>query len=104
MRFSFLPLNSIVPRRYRCQPDLAVTAALTAADVPKGSLSNFKRLAITAAVQARRAAGVYDAALRPAGLWSARQLLPEGNSHRARKTNRRWARSTTSSRRSAKVI
>jgi hypothetical protein len=42
-----------VPRRYRCQPDLAVTAALTAADVPKGSLSNFKKLAITAAVQAR---------------------------------------------------
>ena len=53
VRFSVLPLNSIVPRRYRCQPDLAVTAALTAADVPKGSLSNFKRQKITAAVQAR---------------------------------------------------
>ena len=53
VRFSFLPLNSIVPRRYRCQPDLAVTAALTAADAPKGTLSNFKRLAFTAAVQAR---------------------------------------------------
>jgi hypothetical protein len=53
VRFSFLPLNALVPRRYRCQPDLAVTAALTAADVPKGSLSNVKKLAITAAVQAR---------------------------------------------------
>ena len=53
VRFSVLPLNSIVPRRYRCQPDLAVTAALTAADVPKGSLSDFEKLAITAAVQAR---------------------------------------------------
>ena len=53
VRFCFVPLDSIVPRRYRCQPDLAVTAALTAADVPKGSLSNAKRLAITAAVQAR---------------------------------------------------
>jgi hypothetical protein len=46
-------LNSIVPRRYRCQPDLAVTAALTAADVPKGSLNNAKRRAITLATQAR---------------------------------------------------
>ena len=53
VRFSFLPLNSIVPRRYRCQPDLAVTAALTAADVPKGSLSNPKKQAITVATQAR---------------------------------------------------
>jgi hypothetical protein len=53
VRFSFVPLNSIVPRRYRCQPDLAVTAALTAADVPKGSLNNAKRRAITLATQAR---------------------------------------------------
>jgi hypothetical protein len=53
VRFCFVPLDSIVPRRYRCQPDLAVTAALTAADVPKGSLSNVKRLAITTAVQER---------------------------------------------------
>jgi hypothetical protein len=53
VRFSFVPLNAIVPRRYRCQPDLAVTVALTAADVPKGSLNNFKRQKITAAVQAR---------------------------------------------------
>ncbi len=53
VRFSFVPLNSIVPRRYRCQPDLAVTTALTAADVPKGSLSNTKRQAVTLATQAR---------------------------------------------------
>jgi hypothetical protein len=53
VRFSFMPLNAIVPRRYRCQPDLAVAAALTAADVPKGSLTNAKRNAITVATQAR---------------------------------------------------
>ena len=53
VRFSFVPLNAIVPRRYRCQPDLAVTQALTAAEVPKGSLSDFKKMAITAAVQSR---------------------------------------------------
>ena len=53
VRFSFVPLDSIVPRRHRCQPDLAVTAALKAADVPKGSLSNANRQAITLATQAR---------------------------------------------------
>jgi hypothetical protein len=53
VRFSFVPLDSIVPRRYRCQPDLAVTEAITAADKPKGSLSGAQRLAITAGVQAR---------------------------------------------------
>ncbi|MCC2641083.1 MAG: uncharacterized protein K0S45_1496 [Nitrospira sp.] len=53
VRFSFLPLNAIVPRRYRCQPDLAVEAALLEADRPKGSLSAAKRLSITMATQAR---------------------------------------------------
>jgi hypothetical protein len=53
VRFSFVPLESIVPRRYRCQPDLAVTEAITAADKPKGSLTVPERLAITAGVQAR---------------------------------------------------
>jgi hypothetical protein len=53
VRFCFLPLNVIVPRRYRCQPDLAVAAALTAADAPKGSLGNAQRKTITLATQAR---------------------------------------------------
>ena len=53
VRFSFVPLDSIVPRRYRCQPDLAVTEAIIAADKPKGSLTVAERLAITAGVQAR---------------------------------------------------
>ncbi len=52
-RFSFVPLNAIVPRRYRCQPDLAVDAALLEADQPKGSLSDPEKLAITLATQAR---------------------------------------------------
>jgi hypothetical protein len=53
VRFSFLPLSSVSPRRYRCQPDLAVNEALTAADVPKGSLSDAQRKKITLATQAR---------------------------------------------------
>ncbi len=52
-RCSFVPLNSIVPRRYRCQPDLAVDAALLEADQPKGSLSVSQIQAITLAAQAR---------------------------------------------------
>ena len=52
-RFSFVPLNSIVPRRYRCQPDLAVDAALLEADQPKGSLTVSQIQAITLATQAR---------------------------------------------------
>jgi len=52
-RFSFVPLNSIVPRRYRCQPDLAVEAALLEADQPKGSLTGSEAKAITLATQAR---------------------------------------------------
>ncbi|MBS0171534.1 MAG: hypothetical protein JSR62_14380 [Nitrospira sp.] len=52
-RFSFVPLNSIVPRRYRCQPDVAVEAALLEADQPKGSLTAPETQAITLATQAR---------------------------------------------------
>jgi hypothetical protein len=53
LRFSFVPLDSIVPRRYRCQPDLAVAEAIAAADKPKGNLSEAQKAAIMAAVQAR---------------------------------------------------
>jgi hypothetical protein len=53
VRFSFVPVNSIVPRRYRCQPDLAVSEAIVAADKPKGGLSATKKIAITAGVQER---------------------------------------------------
>lgn len=53
VRFSFLPVNAVVPRRHRCQPDLAITGALTAADVPKDSLSYAQRRAITMAIQSR---------------------------------------------------
>jgi hypothetical protein len=53
VRFSFVPVNSIVPRRYRCQPDLAVSEAIAAADKPKGSLNAAKKIAITAGVQER---------------------------------------------------
>jgi hypothetical protein len=53
VRFSFVPVNCIVPRRYRCQPDLAISTALALADVPKGSLSSAAKQAITIGIQGR---------------------------------------------------
>jgi hypothetical protein len=53
VRFSFVPLDAIVPRRHRCQPDLAVAGAVSAADKPKGSLNEAKKATVSAAVQAR---------------------------------------------------
>lgn len=53
VRFSFLPADSIAPSRYRCQPDLAVEAALLAADQPPGSLDPVRQQAITLATEAR---------------------------------------------------
>ena len=41
VRFSFVPLNAIVPRRYRCQPDLAVTEALDCGGCAEGELEQF---------------------------------------------------------------
>ncbi|WP_170332444.1 hypothetical protein [Ruegeria arenilitoris] len=37
IRFSFVPLGSIVPRRYRCQPQLAIDAAIEAAEEASGA-------------------------------------------------------------------
>lgn len=53
VRFSFVPVDGVVPRRYRCQPDLAVDAALLEADQPKGSLTAPEITAITLSTQAR---------------------------------------------------
>jgi hypothetical protein len=53
VRFSFVPSNAVVPRRYRCQPDLAAEHAILEADQPKGSLGAAEIAAITVATQAR---------------------------------------------------
>ncbi len=53
VRFSFLLADSIVPSRYRCQPDLAVEAALLAADQPPGRLSPLQRQAVTRTTTSR---------------------------------------------------
>jgi hypothetical protein len=53
VRFSYLPAGSLVPKRYRCQPDLAISKALSAADQPPGTLSDPESKAISAEVRAR---------------------------------------------------
>jgi hypothetical protein len=53
VRFSFVPIESSVPRRYRCQPDLAVEQALREAERQKGHLAPDETTAITSATQAR---------------------------------------------------
>ncbi len=51
LRFSYAPPQSRTPRRYRCQPDLAVAAALSQALNQQGSLSASQRQQITASVE-----------------------------------------------------
>jgi hypothetical protein len=50
VRFSFLPEGARVPRRYRCQPDLAIAAAFKEAG---SSLTNAQEAAVSAMVRRR---------------------------------------------------
>jgi hypothetical protein len=53
VRFSFVPAGSVVPRRYRCQPDLAVAEAIRAAEKQQGALTTQQKDAIATGVQGR---------------------------------------------------
>jgi len=52
VRYSYLPLASLVPRRYRCQPDATIDAAIAAALRQNPNLSKADYDAITAAIDA----------------------------------------------------
>jgi hypothetical protein len=52
VRFSFVPAESITPRRYRTQPDLAIAARIEVAE-KAGPLTAAQRAALTAEVRAR---------------------------------------------------
>ena len=71
VRFTFLPLDSLVPRRHRCQPEAACVERRTA---------------------------LHHAALRRRGVLPARAHDAWTRSGAAPTTRRRWARSTRSSR------
>jgi hypothetical protein len=55
VRFSWLPLEARVPRRYRCQPDLEISERVDAAikQSPSGTINDTDRQAIRDAVVAR---------------------------------------------------
>ncbi len=53
VRFSYVPVGSRVPRRYRCQPELAVSRALEAASVNGAQLTAADKIAIASLEQAR---------------------------------------------------
>jgi hypothetical protein len=52
-RFSWIPPGSRVPRRYRCQPSLALGEALRAAELANPMLTDPQKAAITRRVQSR---------------------------------------------------
>lgn len=52
IRFSFVPDGSLVPRRYRCQPQLAIDRAVSAAEAAAGTaLSATERALIAARIR-----------------------------------------------------
>ncbi len=51
IRFSYLPANSLVPRRYYCQPDLAVRQAIDAVIKNKPDLPGTEQDRISAEIQ-----------------------------------------------------
>lgn len=58
MRFSFVPGGSVTPRRYRCQPQLAIANAVAEAEAAAGgTISNAERELIRSRIQRRMRPG-----------------------------------------------
>ncbi len=79
VRFSWLPLNSRVPRRYRCQPDLEIAEEVDAA-IKKSSthtISASAREAITDAVVVRLVPAFTSLRYADPGYCQLRQSVPE---------------------------
>ncbi len=53
VRFSFVPTGSVVPRRFRCQPSLAVNQKIEAAEKVNPGLTELEKENITRGVEAR---------------------------------------------------
>ena len=85
VRFSWLPLEARVPRRYRCQPDLEIAERIQAAIAESGTntISDGERQAIKDAVVASLAC-IYVPALHRSRLLPAPPVGSGANSHRRR--------------------
>lgn len=74
IRFSYVPANSITPRRYRCQPDLAIRRALEAAAPLTPAQAAALRTETALRVQPEYSSEAYG---QPAWLQLARSAPPE---------------------------
>jgi len=61
VRFSYVPVGSQVPRRFRCQPDLGVSRAVEAALAANPGLSDTEKEALAASVTAGERARIVPA-------------------------------------------
>lgn len=68
MRFSFVPSGSVTPRRYRCQPQLAIDQSIAAAEAEQGGpiTQIQRRLIATRVVRSMRPGFVAQSASHPA--------------------------------------
>lgn len=68
MRFSFVPSGSVTPRRYRCQPQLAIDQAIAALEEEQGGpvTQTQRRLITTRVVRSMRPGFVAQSASHPA--------------------------------------
>ena len=79
MRFSFVPRASVMPRRYRCQPQLAIDQAVeAAAELGRRAGSRTPKAPLIAR-RDRPPAGaeLHRARLKPSGLCQLRRAAPE---------------------------
>ncbi len=53
VRFSYVPPSSVTPRRYRCQPDLAVRAAIDAASARNPAITDAEKDAVRTLVRSQ---------------------------------------------------
>lgn len=79
VRFSWLPLTSRVPRRYRCQPDLEIAERIKAAIVQSGTntISDAERQAIEGSVVVRLVPAFTSLRLADPGYGQLRLSAPE---------------------------
>jgi hypothetical protein len=79
VRFSWLPLTSRVPRRYRCQPDLEIAEQIDAAikNSASGTISSAERQAITDSVIVRLVPAFTSLRYADPGFCQLRLSVPE---------------------------
>ena len=84
VRFSYLPLDSQVPRRYRCQPDFAITQAVEDAMRTNPSAPSAQLDSIAVAIGSSLRPGLYQPAVSASRIHAAPCFMSSGDSLRGR--------------------